>query len=151
MIYIDENGNQLESYDLTLGYLVDHEWVDHPAVVQSGHYEYDENNVQSYVIDVPATSPWREVTKQKYVLYTEAELAHMAKLDYATRLENLEVTDSEQATTNETQATQIALQAQKIVEQAAEIDTLKTALADAEATNAMLTECVLEMSAVVYA
>ena len=39
MIYIDENGNNIDNYDLTIGYLVDHEWVDHPAVAQSGHYE----------------------------------------------------------------------------------------------------------------
>lgn len=150
MIYIDENLNQIESYDLTLGYLVDYEWVDHPAIPQSGHYEYDKNNVQSFVIDQPAVGAWREVTKQQYVLYTEADFAHMAKLDYATRLDNLEITNTELTETNETQTVQISTQETKIIEQAAEIENLKTALADAEMINAMLTECVLEMSAVVY-
>ena len=150
MIYIDENNNQINDYDLALGHLVDHEWIDHPAVVQSGHYEY-KDNVQTFVIDVPATPAWREVTKQKYVLYTEAELAHIAKLDYATRLENLEVADNEQVETNNTQTVQISTQEEKIIEQAEEINTLKTALADAEMTNEMLMECVLEMSEVVYA
>ena len=150
MIYIDENNNQINDYDLTLGYLVDHEWIDHPAVAQSGHYEY-QDNVQTFIVDVQATPAWREVTTQRFVLYTEAELAHMAKLDYATRLENLEVADNEQIETNNTQAVQIIAQEEKIIEQAEEINTLKTALAETEATNAMLTECVLEMSEVVYA
>ena len=97
MTYFDENGNQIESYDLKLGYLVDYEWIDHPAVAQSGHYEYN-GVTQTFVVDVPAAPAWREVTAQKYVLYTEAELAHMAKLDYATRIDNLEVADSGQAT-----------------------------------------------------
>lgn len=71
MIYVDENGSSLESVDLTRGYLVDLEWIDHPAIRQEGHFEYEElagGRVQSYVIDVPAQAAWREVTKQKYVL-----------------------------------------------------------------------------------
>lgn len=150
MVYIDENNNQIDHYDLTLGYLVDHEWIDHPAIAQSGHYEYM-GNVQTFVVDVPATPAWREVTAQKYISYTEAELAHMAKLDYATRLENLEVADGEQVKTNDAQAVQISTQEEKIFEQAEEIIMLKTALVNAEATNEMLMECVLEMSSVVYA
>lgn len=150
MIYIDENNNQINDYDLSLGYLVDHEWIDHPAVAQSGHYEY-KDNVQTFIVDVQATPAWREVTTQKYVLYTEDELMNMAKLDYATRIENLEIADNEQMETNNTQAVQISTQEEKIIEQAEEINTLKTALADAEMTNEMLMECVLEMSEVVYA
>lgn len=150
MIYIDENNNQIDNYDLALGYLVDHEWIDHSAIAQSGHYEYI-SNVQTFVVDVPATPAWREVTTQKYILYTEAELAHMAKLDYATRLENLEVADGEQVKTNNAQTVQISTQEEKIFEQAEEIIMLKTALVNAEATNEMLMECVLEMSSVVYA
>lgn len=150
MIYIDENGNNIDNYDLTIGYLVDHEWVDHPAVAQSGHYEYS-NNIQTFIIDGPATPTWREITTQKYVLYTEAELAHMAKLDYATRLDNLEVANDEQIQTNDDQTVQISTQEDKIIEQAEEINTLKAALNNAEATNEMLMECVLEMSSVVYA
>lgn len=40
---------------------------------------------------------------------------------------------------------------QKIAEQAAEIESLKADLVAAQEANDMLTECVLEMSAVVYA
>ena len=109
MVYIDENNNQIDNYDLTLGYLVDHEWIDHPAVTQSGHYEY-KGNVQTFVVDVPATPAWREVTTQKYILYTEAELADMSKIDYATILENLEVADGEQVKTNDAQTVKISAQ-----------------------------------------
>jgi hypothetical protein len=150
MIYIDENGNQIESYDLTLGYLVDHEWIDHPAVAQSGHYEYGDG-VQAFVVDVPAESSWREVTIQKYILYTESELEYIAQHNYVARLGALEAADIDQENTNELQTVRIATQEEKIIEQEAEIVGLKSALEYAQAANDMLTECVLEMSAVVYA
>lgn len=76
MVYINESGAQIASYDLTKGYLVDAEWVDHPAVEQVGHYEY-KNGVQFFVVDTPAQAARREVTVQKFVLYTEEELAQM--------------------------------------------------------------------------
>lgn len=76
MVYIDENNNVLEDVDLTKGYLIDCEWTDHPAIKQEGHFEYDDlvsGRLQKYVIDVPAQAAWREVTKQKYILYSTSE------------------------------------------------------------------------------
>lgn len=76
MIYIDENNNILDTVDLTKGYLVDYEWIDHPAIEQEGHFEYTElanGRLQTYIIDTPAQAAWREVTKQKYVLYSTSE------------------------------------------------------------------------------
>ena len=94
MVYVDESGNQIENPDLSLGYLVDAEWVDHPAQVQEGHYKYVETEtggkVQTFVVDKPAASAWREVTVQRYVLYTEAELEAIAREDYSARLDVLE-------------------------------------------------------------
>lgn len=82
MVYIDVDGNELESVDLSLGYLVDAEWVDHPKVKQSGHYEYNKlengQKVQRFVVDTPARAAYREITVQKYILYTEEELAQMS-------------------------------------------------------------------------
>lgn len=75
MVYIDETGAQIESYDLTKGYLEDAEWIDHPAVKQAGHYEYGKNDVQRYVIDTPARAARREVTVRRFVRYTDEELA----------------------------------------------------------------------------
>ena len=89
MVYIDENGVQIENPDLSHGHLVDAEWVDHPAKAQKGHYEY-KNGVQTFVVDAPPVAAYREVTVKRYVQYTEAELAAMAKADYANRLEALE-------------------------------------------------------------
>ena len=104
MVYVDENGTQIENPDLTLGYLVDHEWVDHPAQEQTGHYDYVESEdgylLQMFVVDSPASSAWREVTKQKYVKYTDEELAHIAKADYGVRLDILENANAELNKTN---------------------------------------------------
>ena len=80
MVYVDENGVQIENPDLSLGYLVDAEFVDHPAQAQEGHYEYD-NGVQTFVVDQPAAAAWREVTAQRYVLYTQEELDAMHSSD----------------------------------------------------------------------
>lgn len=80
MIYIDESGMQIETPDLSRGYLVDHEWIDHPAQAQIGHYEYMEDEgarLQVYVVDTPAAPARREITAQKYIRYTEAELEAM--------------------------------------------------------------------------
>lgn len=100
MVYIDENGNQLESIDLTKGYLEDAQWVDHPAVNEVGHYEYEKlkngGRLQKYVIDTQYQPAWREVTAQRYIPYTEEELALNAKADHAARLEALEVSTAEQ-------------------------------------------------------
>lgn len=108
MIYIDESGNRIETYDLGLGHLVDHEWIDHPAIERVGHYEYDKNGIQSYVVDVPASPAWREVTVQKYVPYSESELLHMAALRYAERLDLLEIANVEQQKTNQILSEQVA-------------------------------------------
>lgn len=94
MVYVDETGVELESVDLTLGYLVDDQWVDHPAQAQQGHYEYTDTQdggvVQNFVVDVPASPAWREVTVRKYILYTQDELNALQKSDYAKRLDALE-------------------------------------------------------------
>lgn len=95
MVYVDETGKQIENPDLSLGCLVDAEWIDHPAQEQEGHYEYAKG-VQTFVVDKPAASAWREVTVQRYVPYTEAELKALAKADYANRLEVLEAEMQEQ-------------------------------------------------------
>ena len=94
MVYVDENGAVLEDVDLTKGYLVDEEWVDHPAVKQKGHYEYAETEtggrVQTFVVDTPASSAWREVTKRRYIPYTEEELETIERGKYGVRLDALE-------------------------------------------------------------
>lgn len=73
MVYVDENGIQIENPDLTAGYLEDIDWVDHAAVAQTGHYEYAElaggGMLQTYVVDTPAQAAYREVTKQRYIPY----------------------------------------------------------------------------------
>jgi hypothetical protein len=71
MRYIDQHGNALDSVDLTKGYLVDKEFVVHPAKEQKGHYVYTRNMsggiVQTYVIDEPAQSEYKEVTVQMFI------------------------------------------------------------------------------------
>jgi len=158
MIYIDENGNQIEQYDLSLGYLIDHEWIDHPEVAQSGHYEYNEDNVQTFVVDVPAKAPWHEVTVKRYVLYTQDELAYKAKLDYVKRLDTLECINVELTDKNNMQAVEIHdLQVtledteKKLEDAEKKIIEYQVALEETQSINDMLMECVLEMSTVVYA
>lgn len=93
MVIVDEYGNVLEKVDLTKGYLVDAEWVDHPAVKQMGHYEYANANggrVQTFVVDTPASGAWREVTKRRYVPYTAEELEVIEQGKYGVRLDALE-------------------------------------------------------------
>lgn len=94
MVYIDENGNVLESVDLSLGRLEDAEWETHPEVPERGHYEYKRlatgATVQEYVIDTPKQAAWREVVKQKYIPYTDDEMALMAKANHDGRLAALE-------------------------------------------------------------
>lgn len=125
MLYIDENGKQIENPDLSLGYLVDAQWTDHPAQEQQGHYEYANTamggRVQTFVIDQPASAAWREVTAQKYILYTEDELKLTGKADYGKRLDAIED----------------AAYGERV--------------AELEEQNTMLTECVLEMSEMLYA
>lgn len=89
MIYVGENGAVIESIDLSKGYLVDEEWIDHPAVQQEGHYEYA-GRVQTYVVDTPAAGAWREVTKQRFIPYTQEELTAIERKKYDARLESLE-------------------------------------------------------------
>ena len=151
MIYIDENGNQIETYDLTLGYLVDHEWVDHPEQKQIGHYDYtksvireaDEENeeeyhlIQKYVIDTPYVGAWREVTAQKYVLYTEAELLHQQKLRYSERLDMLEMATESQANINK--------------EQSVTNDLLSAQVMAVSDRGDFIEDCIAEMAGVVYA
>lgn len=94
MVYVDEGGNLLESVDLSLGRLEDHEWIDHPEISEEGHYEYadfeDGGQLQKYVIDIPYQAPYREVIVQKYILFTEEELEAIARGDYSARLDKLE-------------------------------------------------------------
>jgi hypothetical protein len=91
MIYIDVNGNQIETFDLTKGYLVDVEWLDHPEVPQDGHYEYEPleegGKRQTYVVDAEYCPAWREVTVKQFIPYTEEELQAMAARDYLARLD----------------------------------------------------------------
>lgn len=99
MVYIDENGALLESVDLTIGYLEDVEWVDHPETPQKGHYEYDElpggGRLQRYVEEVPYAPAYREVTIQRYIPYSEEELAAMNR-NYGAQIEELNATVAEQ-------------------------------------------------------
>ena len=151
MIYIDENGNQIENYDLTLGYLVDHEWIDHPAQKQEGHYEYEKivireaddeckeecHLLQKYIIDIPSVSAWREITVRKYILYTEAELEYMAKQKYSERLDMLEMANSNQESINQKQS-----------------ETNNLLLAQVAAVSDrgdFIEECMAEMAEVIYA
>ena len=94
MVIVDEAGNVLESVDLSLGHLEDAEWKTHPEVPERGHYEYKRletgATVQEYVIDTPKQATWREVVKQKYIPYTDDEMALMAKANHDGRLAALE-------------------------------------------------------------
>jgi hypothetical protein len=89
MVYIDENGAEIESFDLKKGYLVDEEWIDHPAIPEVGHYEYEPltngGRRQKYVVDEEGIPAWREVTKQKYVLYQQEEQTETDD-DYAAQI-----------------------------------------------------------------
>ena len=95
MVYVDESGAILESVDLSLGYLEDAEWVDHPEVEEVGHYEYEDleggGQLQKYIVDTPYQAAWREVTKQRYIPYTEEELEAMKGIDYGAQIESLRV------------------------------------------------------------
>lgn len=99
MIYIDENGAVIENVELSKGYLEDAEWIDHPATEQQGHFEYDAlpggGRLQRYIVDVPYAPAYREVTVQRFIPYSEAELEAMAKNDYGARIAALEAQNAE--------------------------------------------------------
>ena len=100
MVYIDETGAVLDSVDLKKGYLVDEEWIDHPEVKREGHYEYEDlpggGRLQRYVVDTPYQPGYREVTVQRYILYTEEELEILNKSDgYGLRIDALEAKTNE--------------------------------------------------------
>lgn len=137
MKILDETGAVVENPDLTLGYLVDDtEPMEHPAVEgvdEVSHYE----TVAEYpnggrdvrkVIDVPgvpAQSAWTEqVPVQKYVRYTAEELAAQ------------EEARKKQEAQDKLPETVAALQEDN--------KTLKE-------ENAMLKQCLMEMSEIVYA
>lgn len=137
MKIIDENGAAIETPDLTLGYLVDEtEPVEHPAVEgveEVSHYE----TVAEYpnggkdvrkVIDVPgvpAQAAWTEqMPVQRYIRYTEEELAAR------------EEARKKQEANDKLPETVAALQEDN--------KTLKE-------ENAMLKQCLMEMSEIVYA
>lgn len=137
MKIIDENGAAIETPDLTLGYLVGGtEPVEHPAmegVDEVSHYE----TVAEYpnggrdvrkVIDVPgvpAQAAWTEqVPVQRYIRYTEEELAAR------------EEARKKQEAKDKLPETVAALQEDN--------KTLKE-------ENAMLKQCLMEMSEIVYA
>ena len=137
MKIIDENGAAIETPDLTLGYLVDDtEPVEHPAVEgveEVSHYE----TVAEYpnggrdvrkVIDVPgvpAQAAWTEqVPVQRYIRYTAEELAVQ------------EEARKKQEAKDKLPETVAALQEDN--------KTLKE-------ENAMLKQCLMEMSEIVYA
>ena len=91
MKYIDEDGNELQGVDLTTGYLEDAEWTDHEEIPQVVHYEYTDleggGQRQTAIIDVPFAPAWREVTVQRYIRYTQEQLAALARQNYALRLD----------------------------------------------------------------
>ncbi len=137
MKIIDENGAAIETPDLTLGYLVDDtEPVEHPAVEgveEVSHYE----TVAEYpnggrdvrkVIDVPgvpAQAAWTEqIPVQRYIRYTSEELAAQ------------EEERKKQEAKDNLPETVAALQEDN--------KTLKE-------ENAMLKQCLMEMSEIVYA
>ena len=137
MKIIDENGAAIETPDLTLGYLVDDtEPVEHPSVEgvdEVSHYE----TVAEYpnggrdvrkVIDVPgvpAQAAWTEqMPVQRYLRYTEEELAAQ------------EEARKKQEAKDNLPETVAALQEDN--------KTLKE-------ENAMLKQCLMEMSEIVYA
>ena len=105
MVYIDQEGKPLDRVDLILGRLEDAEWTDHPEVQEVGHFEYDPLGggdesetsgwLQKYIIDTPYQAAWREVTVQRYILYTPEELAAIAAGNYAARLDKLEAAQKE--------------------------------------------------------
>ena len=137
MKIIDENGAAIEAPDLALGYLVDDtEPVEHPAVEgveEVSHYE----TVAEYpnggrdvrkVIDVPgvpAQAAWTEqVPIKRYIRYTAEELAVQ------------EEARKKQEAKDKLPETVAALQEDN--------KTLKE-------ENAMLKQCLMEMSEIVYA
>lgn len=137
MKIIDENGAAIETPDLTLGYLVDDtEPVEHPSVEgvdEVSHYE----TVAEYpnggrdvrkVIDVPgvpAQAAWTEqMPVQKYIRYTAEELSAR------------EEARKKQEAEDKLPETVAALQEDN--------KTLKE-------ENAMLKQCLMEMSEIVYA
>ena len=137
MKIIDENGAAIEAPDLALGYLVDDtEPVEHPAVEgveEVSHYE----TVAEYpnggrdvrkVIDVPgvpAQAAWTEqVPIKRYIRYTAEELAVQ------------EEARKKQEAKDKLPETVAALQEDN--------NTLKE-------ENAMLKQCLMEMSEIVYA
>ena len=137
MKIIDENGAAIEAPDLALGYLVDDtEPVEHPAVEgveEVSHYE----TVTEYpnggrdvrkVIDVPgvpAQAAWTEqVPIKRYIRYTAEELAVQ------------EEARKKQEAKDKLPETVAALQEDN--------NTLKE-------ENAMLKQCLMEMSEIVYA
>ena len=137
MKIIDENGAVVENPDLTLGYLVGGtEPVEHPAVEgveEVSHYE----TVTEYpgggrdvrkVIDVPgvpAQAAWTEqVPVQRYIRYTAEELAVQ------------EEARKKQEAKDKLPETVAALQEDN--------NTLKE-------ENAMLKQCLMEISEIVYA
>lgn len=137
MKIIDENGSAIETPDLTLGYLTDDtQPLEHPAqeaVAEVSHYE----TVAEYpnggrdvrkVIDVPgvpAQAAWTEqVPIQRYIRYTSEELAAQ------------EEARKKQEAKDKLPETVAALQEDN--------KTLKE-------ENAMLKQCLMEMSEIVYA
>ena len=110
MEYIDESGQPIESPDLTLGYLEDAEWIDHEAIPEKYHFEYEligdppetpedpeepapqdtRGQLQKYIVDSPYVPAWREVTVQRYIRYTQEEMEALQKLNYGARCDALE-------------------------------------------------------------
>lgn len=91
MKIIDSNGNPIENFDLTLGYLKDDPEVIHHEAVEAvkpvTHYEYKEypngGRDRITVVDVPGVEgkdAWDEtIERQRYILYTADELAAQEK------------------------------------------------------------------------
>lgn len=134
MKYVDTNGVEIESFDLSKGKLVDFEWIDHPEVKQEGHFKYKTLGggglLQNYIIDIPYQPAWREVVTQQYIPYTDDELVLMAKSDYSARLDALEAANKEQRGTN----TLLSAQIQAVSDRGEFVE-----------------DCIAEMAEVIYA
>lgn len=133
MRIIDSNGVEIANPDLTLGYLKpETQTIHHDAVAgveEVSHYEYktypNGGRDRWKVVDVPGVEgkeAWdEELTVQRYILYTSEEL------------------EAQEKERQEAQQRQEAL------------NKLPQTLESLQKENEMLTQCLMEMSEIVYA
>lgn len=111
MRILDENNVEITSPDLSLGYLVlDENFVAHHEAVEAAEEQWHYETVKVYpnggkdvekVIDVPgveAKEAWDEYeTIQRYIRYTDEELAEMEKNNQDNLLERVASVESDVA------------------------------------------------------